>query len=715
MLHIEDELIRKQSDALFGIVRSGKAVSFTEESFLRKLLPRLHEERLNVPQGKGGLKYPYDVKIPKSIDEMLAGDFEPARVLHIEKPFECEWGPMWFGSAANGIKLRYGNINGDSRYPSEFEVGDKIAHGIMAGTTGSGKSVALNTVIYGACMEYAPWELNLILSDAKIVEFKTIAKNNYMPHIKVIAATGDADYLASVIRNKYVEMQRLNSVFTKAGEVFGQDVKNIMDFRKVTGMCYPRTLLIFDEFQTMFAGAGRRLADLVKDIDLFARLGRNTGYHLYLTSQEIGSDIPKNTLGNIMLRAALGCTSSVSETILGNDEAKVNNGLKGRLIVNTKPDLGSTEDNVHITIPFCSPKDVRFIADTNIELGKKIGMEAQKRFYDENAVIKETEETDYLKRFRFDESRIILGEPSFLTDAEEQCVTIDYKGEGNENVMVISSVNRQLQRYFIMFRKNLERYDCLSFGLLAEPVFKQVGADATFFGDYLWDDASMESEFFELSRGLIYKRRLCLDIDKHIFDLKDTNHTSESDAVFYSIFEKNGEEDTELNLCRCYQVFQTVYNSASYKKIYPTDAESMQALVRDCIYNFINCGCREKRITIHNYKPYYFMILGLNKVLGLGRDCKSKNADMLKQEMQDCTQVNIRFIIFTTNIEDTGDLRNGCKFAIFDHPMTSDVSRMKVADFYPATVANVLGVLFDMDDKENPKKFKKMFFDDENV
>lgn len=715
MLHLDDDLMRKQSDDFFATVRSGKAVSFTEESYLRKLLPQLHEQRLNMPPNKGGISYPYDVKIPKGIEEMLEGDFEPARVVHIEKPIMCDWGPMWFGSTTDGIKLRYGSINGDSRYPSEFEVGDKIAHGIMAGTTGSGKSVALNTVIYGACMEYPPWELNLILSDAKIVEFKTIAKNNYMPHIKVIAATGDADYLASVIRNKYLEMQRLNSVFTKAGEVFGQDVRNIMDFKKVTGLCYPRTLLIFDEFQTMFAGAGKQLSNLVRDIDLFARLGRNTGYHLYLTSQEIGSDIPKNTLGNIMLRAALGCTSSVSETILGNDEAKINNGLKGRLIVNTKSDMKNPDDNVHIVIPFCAPKDVRYIADTNIELGKQMHMEAKKRFYDENAVIREAQETEYLAKFRHDESRVILGEPSFLTDAEEQCVTIDYSGEGNENVMVISSINKELQRYFIMFKKNLERYDCIKFGLLAEPAFKQVGADSSFFGDFLWDDADMDSEFFELSKSLIYKRRLCLDIDKHIFDLKDTKHTDASDAVFYSVFDKGSEMDTELNLCRCYQVFQIVYNSASYKKIYPTDAESMQSLVSACIQNFANCGCAEKRIMNQNYKPYYFMILGLNKVLGLGRDCKGKNVELLKQEMQDCSQVNIRFIVFTTNIEDTGDLRNGCKFAIFDHPVASDISRMKVADYYPATVASVLGVLFDMDDKEHPKKFKKMFFDGENV
>ena len=716
MLQVSEELIQKQSEAMFAAVRAGRSSDFTEEKFLRKLLPTLFAERTSIPASKGGLQFPYDVKVPKSIPEMLAGDFEPAEVIHVEKPFECDWGPMWFGSTTKGIKLRYGNINGDSRYPSQFEVGDVFPHGIMAGTTGSGKSVALNTVIYGACMEYPPWELKLILSDAKIVEFKTIAKSNYMPHIQAIAATGDADYLISVVASKVKEMNLINEVFAKAGAVFGSDIKNIMEFKKVTGLCMPRHLMIFDEFQAMFAGAGKNLSALTGMIDSFARLGRNAGYHLYLTSQELGSDLPQATLNNIPLRAALGCTAAVSNKILGNDEAKMNKGLKGRLIVTTNTEVEGKEgiaNNVHIRVPFCCPGDVRYIADTVMDLGKKLGIKTEKRFYDEQDVVREHVEDDYLKKFKHDENRVILGEPSYLSDDEEQCVEVRYKGEGNENTIVISSILTQLARYFSMVRHNLQMYDCVRFGLLGETVFKQVGANADFFGDYLWEDASFSSEFFELARGLIYKRRLCLEIDQHIFGYKDRTYNEQTDAVFYSVFDKGGEFDTELNRCRCYQVFQTVYNSDLFKKVYETDAASMQALVRDCIMNFANCGCGSKRLLVENYKPYYFMILGLNKVLGLGRDSRNKNVEMLKQEMQDSTQVNIRFFIFTTNVEDTVDLRNGCKYVIFDHPSTSDISRMKVADFYPVTVGNVLGVMFDLDDKEHPKKFKKMFFDDE--
>lgn len=717
MLVLNDADLLDQSTAMFHAVKTGKAVDFTEEKFLRKLLQTAFDERINTPVNKGGLQFPYDVRIPKDFVTMLEGDFEPAQVLHIDKPFMCDWGPMWFGSTTAGVKLRYGNANGDSRYPSKFELGDVYPHGLMAGTSGSGKSVALNTVIYGACMEYPPWELNLVLSDAKIVEFKTIAMNNYMPHIKAIAATGDADYLISVVENAYDKMKKLNNIFAVAGKVFGKDVKNIMDFKKVTGLSMPRTLLIFDEFQTMFANAGnKKKARLTELIDFFARLGRNTGYHLYLTSQELGSDIPKPTLNNIPLRAALGCTASVSQTILGNEAAKENKGIKGRLIVTEDAESKIPEKtNVHIRVPFCRPEDVRYIADTVMALGKKEGIKTERRFYDEEEVVREKDEDKYLAGFEHDESRIILGEPSFLSEDDEQCVDLKYSSEGNENTIVISSVNKMLTRYFVMIKHNLQNYDCVSFGLIGESVFKTVGADSSFFGDYLWDDATVNSEFFGLARSLTYKRRICLEIDKHIFDYKDTMHNEQTDAVFYSIYEKNSKEDTELNLCRCYQVFQIVYNSDAYKKVYQTDAESMQSLVRDCITNFENCRCGSKRLETKNYRPYYFIILGLNKVLGLGRDCKSKNVEALKQLLQDCTQVNIRFFLFTTNVEDNSDLRNGCKYVIFDHANQGDISKMKVADSFPATVTDVLAVLYDLDDKENPLKFKKMFFDGETM
>ena len=55
-----------------------------------------------------------------------------------------------------------------------------------------------------------------------------------------------------------------------------------MQFREATGLCLPRNIIIIDECQALFSNAGRKGASVEKLFDSFARLGRNTGYHLLL-------------------------------------------------------------------------------------------------------------------------------------------------------------------------------------------------------------------------------------------------------------------------------------------------------------------------------------------------------------------------------------------------------------------------------------------------
>lgn len=65
----------------------------------------------------------------------------------------------------------------------------------------------------------------MTLSDAKIVEFKSIAQNNPMPQIETVAATGDVYYLLSVIEQKIAEMTKLNNVFATAAKVLESHAK----------------------------------------------------------------------------------------------------------------------------------------------------------------------------------------------------------------------------------------------------------------------------------------------------------------------------------------------------------------------------------------------------------------------------------------------------------------------------------------------------------
>ena len=715
---ITTNLITKIKGVLSGsIILGNDDYKYTEKdlAIAEKRLARVKKDR---EQAEHSL-YPYNVYIPKSILEMKQGDFEPAKVIVIDKPIMGEWGPMWFGCSKDGVFLRYGYKNGDSRFVSDFALDDNTPHGIMAGTTGSGKSVALNTVIYGACYEYAPWEINFTLSDAKIVEFKSLAKNNPMPQITTVAATTDADYLASIVTFKEREMKEVNSMFTTAGNVFGSDVKNIMDFRKTTGLSLPRNIMVFDEFQAMFAGAGKQLKTLIGSIDSFARLGRNTGYHLYLTSQEIGSDVPQGTLNNISLRCALGCDPAVSEKIIGNDSAKINKGKKGKLIVNTEAQNCNKKDNVPVTIPFCSPENANAMADQAIKKGREFDVTPVLRFYDQDDILYEDKYKNFIHKFRKDKNRIILGEPSYMMDSKEQCVDIKFLGESNEHVMVISATIDHLIRHFKEMCMNQDYSDIKNIVMCAENLFsKKANAESLCETNknFYFDDASFDSEYFNIVNSLVFRRRLCIDVDKKVF--ADPTSTEESNEMFRTLFEGDESLNTPTNKSRFYHMVGTLKTSALFRKAFhltgsASDDAIMNKTIKSCIKMYAAYGAAERKLSFNDLPRFNMWMLGLNKIMGLGRDSKTKNVELLKQIMQEASQVNIHFFIFTTNVEDTADLRGAIRWFIFDNPNGNDINRVKCNEYYPAAVNGVLAVMVDSDDKEHPKKFKKLFFDGE--
>ena len=219
MLTIDNMGAVRQHGLYMDSLKHSKVGALMQKNFFEEIFPALaqHTE----------FAYPYKVGIPKSLNAMLEGDFEPAYTITVTKPVQGIYTQNWFGDTIDGFYLHgCGYVNGDNRYLAKQKLDDADIHMILAGATGQGKSVTLNSIILTACSEYAPWELNLTMCDAKIVEFKTYATKFPMPHIRSIAATGDADYLISVLANLHNEMQVMNSVFTVAG------VKNIKSFRK---------------------------------------------------------------------------------------------------------------------------------------------------------------------------------------------------------------------------------------------------------------------------------------------------------------------------------------------------------------------------------------------------------------------------------------------------------------------------------------------------
>lgn len=733
MINVDNADIVEQTELFMKQYQNGSSAPFLYSDYMQNSFPKL-EERALAERLKQMRKvdpnvqsvYPYDVKIPKSTRELLDGDFAPARILRITQPFKGPYSNVWFGSTLDGITFRWGYVNGDSRKLPSDGLNDTTVHGFLGGATGQGKSVTLNTVLYGCCMEYPPWELEVVLSDAKIVEFKAIALTHPMPQITTVAATSDADYTISVLEEKQKEMFDRNSIFTKAAEVFKTEVKNIKDFRKVTGMCMPRVLMVFDECTAMFQNAGTRKAGKIADIiDSFARLGRNTGFHLLLTSQEISSDLPDKTLANMSLRGAMGCTAPISDKILGNEEAVSNMGLKGRLIVNTHSSdrKESIKYNQLIRVPFTPEDQISAMADRAIELGKLTKTTPVLRFYDEQFRYYEDDYKKFLESFKFSEDRILLGPPSFIMDSDEQVVRIELSGSDNESICVFANEEINKLRALKMLKLNLLRFKNARHVLMEiDPMFTANGGLDDFNTQQRYEEKSYDtSQFITVARELIYKRAMCLAADKRVFN--DGMTSEQTDNLLYSIFEKGSKYDTATNRSRAFHYVNLLLSDKEIMAglgLDPARKDVFNKKVRSIVeWGILTCedfGCFETQITVNKMTKIFMWIFGFERLIGLVRDVKYKYVEEFKKLLFDCTASNVRFVVFTSSFEDVSQLAQAFGSFLLEDISEKQQGQIKCADDYPQHLDGGLMVLFKPSKNNDDRlvKFKKYMFKGEN-
>lgn len=739
MLKIDKEAICLQHTKYLEAYDKAASVPLKFRTFVPDTFTRMAAAAKNT--------YPKVIKLPKTLDEMLEGDFSPSREIIIDKPITKrfaaklydEYGnehdeeidlPIWFGCTQEEIHLRFGYENGDSRLMSKYFVGDKAVSAIMGGSTGSGKSACINNMIYNMCLEYAPWELDLIMSDAKIVEFKQYALNTPLPHISAIAATEDADYLISIYEDALNQINLWQHVFTKAG------ASNIMTFRDETGLAIPRHLIIGDEFQTMFKKAGKKINHLNEIIDMIARLGRNAGFHLFFASQELGSEIKPETLSNITVRACLGAFPAVSEKLLNNDEAKANLGLKGRLIVNDQPALSGKEsimNNKHFIVPFITDNDRVAIGKDIIEWGKEFDLNSNLSFYDEASVIRDNEYDNYLKQFHRTKDSFCLGEPSFVQRDRDNVLKFAFTNDSSENVVIATPTDRDKQRYMRMLHHNLKPFEDKVMNMVVdidtayrkEYNVKSIASRKVFYSD---EKIYSENIVFKIAKSFCNRRRLLLNVDKEVFEDDfeiNSEFIEQSDRILSEILEDDEitTGDTALAHKRANAMYTLLCTTASLANTFDLELSNDEEELHDEIfsvmkntwflYQDIDEISLNNKIEAQNFKPIYVWVLGLDKMVQIGRDSKSRYVDELKQMLSDSTETAVRFLLFCADMYEFGEIRSGVKWYL--GTMTPRFLNASRIESYPTEVSNVQGVLSDTGDKKISLKFKKMFLDDERI
>lgn len=310
--------------------------------------------------------------------------------------------PIWFNSTLKGINLRLGFEKGDSSLPSALTFDDTVVHGMVGGTTGSGKSATLNTIITNLLLEYAPWEIDIYLSDFKKVEFSRYANRVPTPHIRIVAATKSTEFLLSMADAIVKDMDDRNSLFVKVG------VQNLEEFRLKFDLVLPRVIWAIDEFVQMYenikasedAGNDKAAEDKQKVNRAFStvgRLGRNAGEHMLLSSQNMEGQLDDQTNNQFGAGVAMKCSASVSTSLIGNDAGSHIRG-KGKAWINQNKLAKNANDNILVRIPLIQSKveaeeeakgkisDLQQTLIMLYKLSQKYGFDKGLFFYDEDSL-----------------------------------------------------------------------------------------------------------------------------------------------------------------------------------------------------------------------------------------------------------------------------------------------------------------------------------------
>lgn len=189
----------------------------------------------------------------------------------------------------------------------------KMPHLLIAGSTGSGKSVCINTIICSLLYKAAPDEVKLILVDPKVVE---LTNYNGIPHLLTPVVTGPKQ-AASALHWAVVEMERRYSLFAKT------QVRKIDDYNKLVqpGEKLPFIVVIIDELSDLMMVAAVDVEDAILRL---AQKARAAGIHLILATQRPSVDVLTGTIkANIPSRIAFAVSSQIdSRTILDTSGAE---------------------------------------------------------------------------------------------------------------------------------------------------------------------------------------------------------------------------------------------------------------------------------------------------------------------------------------------------------------------------------------------------------
>ena len=208
------------------------------------------------------------------------------------------------------IKLPIALGKSISGVPLIWDLSD-MPHLLIAGTTGSGKSVCINTIILSLLYKYSPEKCNLILIDPKMLELSTYEG---IPHLLCPVIT-EAKKAAAALGWAVKEMESRYKLMTHVG------VKNIDSYNSKHKKHMPYIVVIVDEMSDLMLIAGKEIESYVQRLSAMARAA---GIHIIMATQRPSVDVITGTIkANFPTKISFQVSSKIdSRTILGEQGAE---------------------------------------------------------------------------------------------------------------------------------------------------------------------------------------------------------------------------------------------------------------------------------------------------------------------------------------------------------------------------------------------------------
>lgn len=249
-----------------------------------------------------------------------------------------------FLSAKSPLSIALGvNYNGD-HVVADIE---EMPHMLIAGTTGSGKTVFLDDIIMSILFKATPDQVKMILIDPKLVDFTFY---NRIPHLLAPVVYEESkifamfDWVETEIMKRYDRFSKVN-------------VKNIHAYNeKAVEEKLPQILVIIDEYCELMKDFRK---DVESMIDRIARLGRAAGVHLIIATQRPTADVVTGSIkNNLPCRASFTVVDSREASIL-NLSNKQRLGGNGDMLFS----LNTASGTMHAQAPYISLGEIISVVD----------------------------------------------------------------------------------------------------------------------------------------------------------------------------------------------------------------------------------------------------------------------------------------------------------------------------------------------------------------